>query len=350
MKFSLSLRAFAAVLASLISTGGLHAYGPSTLYTGIDPAPNYPRVIQLQFSGTHNGRMYATFEHAEVQAPNFRIFESNDSGETWKSLSALTDTQNGWGMRYQPFLYELPEAIGDMPAGTILCAGNSIPTDMSKTKIDLYKSTDQARTWTFVSSVASGGRANPDGNHDPVWEPFLLVADGKLICYYSDERDPEHNQKIVHQTSSDGVNWGEVIEDVALPTQTLRPGMPVVTRMSTGRYIMVYEVVGLPVTATFFQTSDDPTKWQSASQGTKISDGGAPFVATLADGTLVVSELDNDRLLVNSSNAAGAWKAMESPLAKGYSRCLLPLANGRLFLAVSIGNDVKYADTSVTPQ
>ena len=38
--------------------------GPFTMFTGREPAPNYPRVIQLQHSRKYNGRMYATFEHA----------------------------------------------------------------------------------------------------------------------------------------------------------------------------------------------------------------------------------------------------------------------------------------------
>jgi hypothetical protein len=54
----------------------------------------------------------------------------------------VTDTVNGWGPRYQPSLYELPQAIGKFAKATILAAGNSIPTDLSKSKIDVYASTD----------------------------------------------------------------------------------------------------------------------------------------------------------------------------------------------------------------
>ena len=52
---------------------------------------------------------------------------SLDSGATWKHVSTVSDRVNGWGMRYQPFLYELPQSLGDLPEGTILCAGNAIP-------------------------------------------------------------------------------------------------------------------------------------------------------------------------------------------------------------------------------
>ena len=69
-------------------------------------------------------------------------------------------------------------------------------------------------TWSFVSSIATGGEAISTNGHTPIWEPFLLVANNKLIVYYSDQRDPNYGQKIVHQTSTDGVNWGSVVNDV----------------------------------------------------------------------------------------------------------------------------------------
>lgn len=62
-------------------------------------------------------------------------------------------------MRYQPHLFYLDKATGGFPAGTILVAGNSIPTDLSKTQLDLYASRDGGVTWSFVSHIANGGVA-----------------------------------------------------------------------------------------------------------------------------------------------------------------------------------------------
>jgi len=50
---------------------------------------------------------------------------------------------NSWRLRYQPFLYEMPVSVGKYPAGTILCAGNSILADLSYTKIDVHASFDK---------------------------------------------------------------------------------------------------------------------------------------------------------------------------------------------------------------
>lgn len=52
-------------------------------------------------------------------------------------------------------------------------------------------------TWTFVSHVAHGGEALPDNGLTPVWEPFLMLYKGQIVCYYSDQRDSLHGQKLV---------------------------------------------------------------------------------------------------------------------------------------------------------
>lgn len=51
------------------------------------------------------------------------IYKSVDGGATWSNFSAVKDTQNGWGMRFQPFLYTLPTDFGGYARGTILAAG-----------------------------------------------------------------------------------------------------------------------------------------------------------------------------------------------------------------------------------
>lgn len=74
--------------------------------------------------------------------PWFPIFRSTDHGYTWSNYSQIFDTQNGWGLRYQPFLLLTRQALGSFPSGTIYAAGNSIPEDLSKTQLDLYASRD----------------------------------------------------------------------------------------------------------------------------------------------------------------------------------------------------------------
>jgi hypothetical protein len=144
-------------------------FTPPSNYT--DPRVLYARTVELQ-----DGTLLATWENYSPEPPTvyFPIYRSKDSGATWTQIAKVNDQVNGWGLRYQPFLYELPKAVGNFSAGTILLAGNSIPTDLSQTKIDVYASTDQGLTWAFVSHVASGGRAKPNNGETPIWEPFFL--------------------------------------------------------------------------------------------------------------------------------------------------------------------------------
>ncbi|KRF42904.1 RICIN domain-containing protein [Paenibacillus sp. Soil787] len=328
-------------------------FGPSTMYTPPSGSPSpgalYGRSLRLEHSGSANGTMLATFEQYVNGTPSFPIFRSTDAGKTWTQISSVTDKVNGWGMRWEPFLYELPQAIGNMPAGTILCAGMSIPSDLSVTKLDLYKSTDHGITWSFVSSIATGGEAISTNGHTPIWEPFLLVANNKLIAYYSDQRDPNYGQKIVHQTSTDGVNWGSVVNDVIQPPYANRPGMPVVARMGNGNYIMTYEYGGAPEAnfAVYYKITSDPENFGAAT-GTvlRATDGtvptSSPYVVWLPtggpNGTLAVSAYSDGSLFLNTQNgASGTWTKFNSNASSGYSRGLLPMSDGHTLFVISGG-------------
>ena len=200
--------------------------------------------------------------------PVFPIYRSTDNGNSWTKISEVADTQNGWGMRWQPELFELPRAMGGFPAGTILAAGSLRPrTTAPPSRSTLYASTDRGQTWTFVTNIATGGAASDTNGNTPVWEPFFLVSGDKLIVYYSDQRDPDHGQKIVHQVSTDLRNWGPVVDDVAMPTYSQRPGMPTVTRLPNGNYVMTYEYGGAPEGnfAVYYKISSDPEAFNSVT-------------------------------------------------------------------------------------
>ncbi|SCF10563.1 Ricin-type beta-trefoil lectin domain-containing protein [Micromonospora matsumotoense] len=317
-----------------------------TMYTPPSgtPAPGtlYPRGIRLEHSGSSNGTMLATFEQYTNGKPVFPIYRSTDTGNSWTKISEVADTQNGWGMRWQPQLFELPTAIGNFPAGTILAAGDSVPSNRSGFKIDMYASTNQGQTWTFVKNIVNGaGR--------PVWEPFFLVNGNKLIVYYSDERDSSHSQKLVHQVSTDGVNWGPVVDDVATSTRSDRPGMSTVAKLPNGNYVMTYEYGGSPAgnLAVYYKISANPEAFGSVTgQVLRSTDGHTalwnPYITWLptggSNGTLVVSAQSTTDVFVNTQGgAANAWTRVDSKVAGGYSRGMVPLADGHSLVVLSGG-------------
>jgi hypothetical protein len=164
-------------LAPFSTFSNVTIFTPPANYT--DPQVLYARTVELD-----GGVLLATWENYSPQPPlvYFPIFESLDGGESWKEISKIQDQVNGWGLRYQPFLYELPSPVGRYPAGTVLAAGNSIPADLNYTRIDIYASFDKGYTWEFVSQVAAGGAAIPnDGIPAIVGSTFShLFSDKRL--------------------------------------------------------------------------------------------------------------------------------------------------------------------------
>lgn len=176
MRF-LSLLALAPLaLAASVPRATIPTYNAVTVFQ--PPADyNVPRVLYARNLELANGDLLAIWENYSKEPPQvyFPVYRSRDHGRTWKEISRIHDQVYGYGLRYQPELYRLPERIGSFPAGTILMAGSAIPTDLSSTHIELYASHDSGVTWKFVSHIAAGGRAVPDNGLTPVWEPFLMA-------------------------------------------------------------------------------------------------------------------------------------------------------------------------------
>jgi len=270
----------------------------------------------------------------------FPIYKSTDGGKHWSHISNVTDQVNGWGLRYQPFLYLLPQSIGKYPAGTLLLVGNSIPTDLSETQIDIYASTDAGYTWEFVSHVAHGGAAVPDNGIPAVWEPFLMVYKNQLICYYSDQRDAAYGQKLVHQTSTDLLSWAAVVNDVTYPVYTDRPGMTTVTLLPNGKYMMTYEFGGGPLAdgsttyefPVYYRINSNPLVFANSTGYPLVSQDGtqptsSPYItwtpAGGVNGTIVVTSGTLTEIFTNTQlGDVGSWVKVETGVRASYSRSL----------------------------
>ncbi|KAJ8113060.1 hypothetical protein OPT61_g4720 [Boeremia exigua] len=328
------------------------------------PPSNYtdPRTLYARTAEFENGNLLATWENYSPEGSDpkskvyFPIWKSTDGGYNWKEISRVYDqAQPQNGLRYQPFIYVLPKKFGKWPAGTVLLSGSSIPTDLSTTQIELYVSLDKGYTWKFVSHIAAGGEAIPNNGLTPVWEPFLMLHQNKLICYYSDQRDnATYGQKMVHQTTTDGINWGPVVNDIRHSRYTDRPGMPTVSLLPNGKYIMTYEYGGGPTPSPnykfplFYRLSTDPEKFDSAEDHQLITtDGtypeGSPYNVWTPyggkNGTIIVTSGTSSDIYINRGlgETGTPWIKVPTPEKQHYTRHLRVLKGSKKLLIAGGG-------------
>ena len=361
------MRLTTSVLFSCVATafafpqGGYGGYGPTvgpiknlTIWT---PPSNYtdPRVLYARSVLLSNGDLLATWENYSPEPPKvyFPIWRSRDAGRTWKEISRVQDTKNNYGLRYQPDLYLLPQRIGKFPAGTLLCSGSSIPTDLSSTELQVHASRDSGLTWEYVSSFVSGGVAIPNNGETPVWEPFLLARKGKVIAFYSTQADPKYGQKLSHKTSTNLVNWSDEVDDVTHPVYTARPGMTTVAKLPDGNYIQTYEYGGGPGNngsywfPVYYRLSKDPEKFLSAPDHPLVTkDGvtptGSPYVVWTPyggqHGTIIASAGGQTEVFANRAlGAEDAWEKLSIGVEKSYTRHLRVMPNPRYLLVLGGG-------------
>jgi hypothetical protein len=342
---------------------------------------SYPRVIELK-TGAAKGTLLATF----ARRGTLPIYRSTDHGESWVQISEVPM------LRGQPCLYELPQKIGEFPAGTLMACGNGVSSDPGSRPLDVAVSRDGGKSWTLLSTIAVGGpgiydpasRAGFRQEQSPIWEPFLYTdAGGHLVASYSDERDKKsgYSQLLDHEVSPDGGHtWGRPVYDVAVPDGLTRPGMAVIARDGKGKFYMSYEMVGLPGHAleprnnlAHFRTSADGDDWGDPKEyGTLIQDrfrqypNGTPYIVWSPwggpDGTLIasgrsvvrydtgtVSGRVGNGVFVNQKGGQGYWTLVETPIdynpdMDGYSQTMLPLGDGQEILQlVTVNNRVEYA-------
>ncbi|MEV6537979.1 RICIN domain-containing protein [Streptomyces sp. NPDC051665] len=341
----------------------------------------YPKTAVLP-----SGRLVAAFEKSTVAASGsadgqtMPLYKSDDNGTTWQHLAdvkapayassnpAYSSYVSNWT---NPYLYVLPQAVGNLASGTLLMAtvvsgddynyldqkatnANYTPThdgDRSNTAIALYSSTDSGSTWNVVNVITTGSWSNganypatENTNHqnDPVWEPYLMVYNNQLVAYYSDENDytgydsstgvptldPNNSttsdpatQILAHRTW-DGVSssWSSAVVDVSGTTVTNssgyseigggRPGMTTVVQTSDGKWMMTYEYWGGGDNVRY-KIASDPLHFYSvggtAGTGVTSLSVTSGSSALSRGGSPVLMRMPNGRILFNAAGSGDVW-------------------------------------------
>ena len=222
-------------------------------------------------------------------------------------------------------IYELPAQVGDMPAGTLLYSGNSVNYSY-KSHIGVWRSFDAGHTWEEYTIVARAG-----GLKEGVWEPVMWYeeSDGYLYCFYSDDSDPAHDQKLVYKRSKDGKSWSTVYDVCTFDDPAARPGMFAMTKMSNGEYFMVYEYCGGRSCHIHYKKTKDITDWNPTDPGKllQVGDyhiGSAPWCVWTPVGgecgTLIATGMweaaggDGTHRMFVSFDYGETWTTMANPL------------------------------------
>lgn len=296
----------------------------------------YARTVQLP----DNSHLLSWEDYSpEPPLLPFPIYRSEDGGATWSNFSQVEDQVNGWGNRYQPNFFVLPEAVGDFPAGTVILGGMSVRKDLAEAWLDIYTSSDQGKSWTFAShAIHAPGPETVTNGDKAVWEPFFLMYEGKLVLHFSDQRDEKYAQKLAHTTTTNLKDWSEPANDVTYPTYEYRPGMTTVAHIkSTGKWIMTYELCGTADAGCpgYYKVASSPLEFD-AVPGTKIiadtgeNPGSSPYVIWTkrpdrddGSGVIIMNGAQSNAVYINDDDAApDGWRRFEIEQDSAHSRTL----------------------------
>ena len=356
-------------LATLILLAPASAFAGQTLISSHQEM--YPRAVLIAHNSdaTKSGDIIASATSFDGGAGHEDIFISRDHGATFTAQGAVTDTAFAKGLCCGG-LYELPVAIGALPAGTLLWAGSvGGDTATEPMQIRVYKSTDEGATWSYLSNCATGTVARSAGG---LWEPdFAIAGDGRLVCYYSDETRAGHSQILTEVATSDGVTWTPAGDLAISNTSGDRPGMANVVKLPGGSYVSSFEICGALNCATYMKTSTDGINWGAAGTlGTAValSDGTTFWhtptlvwspVPGVAHGQLllqgqvltksgVVQSGNGGTLFYNAAgDGTGGWASFKAPVTtampagtdgnycQNYSSPLLPIGDGHTALSLA---------------
>lgn len=225
------------------------------------------------------------------------VAKSNDEGKTWEVIGSIKDAGR-----------DLDNAqMIQRKDGTILLACRSVRWQESY-KLPVYYSSNQGKNWEFLSEIDSHqGRVGALGNPDQgVYEPHMVfLDDGRIAVMYANEKyaklNPGYSQIISQKISDDnGTSWGSEIKVVYDDNhRSSRPGMPVWSKMTNGKFMVVYEICGPEKCNIYCKISDDGISWPKGF-GEEIPEQlGGPYLLSLSDGRLLVTSNKSNMSISN---------------------------------------------------
>lgn len=350
-----------AIVALTCSCVALHAQTALSSSSAL-----YARVVRLSHNAdaSLNGGIVASVTAFPSTGTEESIYASSN-GSSFTKIGAIKDADFNGGLCCGT-LFELPQQVGTLPAGTLLWSGSvGQSSTTAAMQLKIYASQDQGKSWSYLSNCAKGTAVGTTGGG--LWEPeFTVASDGALVCIYSDETVSGHSQLLRQVRSYDGITWQDAQYTVASSISSDRPGMAMITQLPSGLYFMSYELCGPAGCAAYTRTSADGWNWGDATNvGRRVATADGLWLAhtptnawspsaASSNGTILL----NGQMLYNSSGSvasgngsviftnhssdgSGSWEVMPAPIkissaydnyCPNYSSPLLPSADGQSVL------------------
>jgi hypothetical protein len=258
---------------------------PQTL---IAPRAASPRVFRLR-----DGRLIAAAETAR----GIRVYTAADNGRTW------TDAGPG---SFSPDLACANPEFFELPDGEILLAHRAVGKRENGFYTSLRVSAACCRgCLEFRPHSVVTEYTEPDGGFRGVWEPCLGMLNGVLTCFYANDSTSVTPQQNIESMRWNGAAWTDRTVVCDGVKHDSRDGMPVWIPLKAGGYALVIESTHLrnrkgkhPFVIRLLYSPDGVTWSDPADIFIPRTDGskaGAPWIAELDDGRIVVSfQTDED--------------------------------------------------------
>lgn len=283
----------------------------ATVFTPADGGVWYPRLLKLS-----NNDILASFD-TNVGGGKTRIMisRSTDGGHSWSPAAQAAADPSGDVGNGQ--MLQLPNGDIWLSYRLVVQSGSTYTTSLRTSK-----STDGGNTWSVLANGQIG--STTANSFKGLWEPHLQLLGNTIAVYYADDGPVAAGttglQKLIMKTwTGNGWSAETVVSDGVAAGS--RDGMPVITQMADGRYILVFEatdVAGHPFVIKY-KISSDGYNWNVPRQTMYVPSkpgkkAGAPFIVKLGDGRLLASfQTDND-----STNTGDAYSSMYTMISSDH--------------------------------
>lgn len=277
---------------------------PAAISINWDPASrvkiadgSYCRVRQLA-----NGQLAAVY----ARGANGFIKFSNDNGKTWINERLVFEGTSAYNMANAELI--------QLKNNTLIYGMNRrVKPDFWKKDftyaIQIKTSPDNGKTWTDSQTLYTAGNENGIG----CWEPsFLQLPGGEVQCYFANEFPyPDTNEQEISLLRSfdNGLSWTKNAERVCFAKKG-RDGMPVpvldqrsgqilvaIEENHGGKHLLQPVIICTSLADNWkggFVGDDDPRRIHVAPDLSADRYAGAPYMAQLKTGQLILSFQDRD--------------------------------------------------------